>query len=92
MLLYDGYLGLRRDHPGKAVTPPKKPNKIAAPEVHEAREQARHNHFSQRIPVEHALADHKRWKGLARWTHRHGTFPATYLAVAGLVSDRAATT
>ncbi|WP_234326531.1 transposase [Streptomyces sp. NRRL S-495] len=92
VLLDDGYLGLRRDHPGKALTPPRKPNKIAAPEVHEAREQARHDHSSQRIPVEHALADHKRWKGLARWTHRRDTLPATYLAIAGLVSDRTATT
>ncbi|GAA0699737.1 hypothetical protein GCM10010193_63110 [Kitasatospora atroaurantiaca] len=41
VLLDDGHLGLRRDHPGRAVTPPRKPNKIAAPEVHEAREQAR---------------------------------------------------
>nr|WP_076682029.1 hypothetical protein [Streptomyces alfalfae] len=30
MLLDDGYLGLRRDHPGQAVTPPRKPNKIAS--------------------------------------------------------------
>ncbi|GAB7187431.1 DDE superfamily endonuclease [Kitasatospora sp. Ki12] len=90
VLLDDGYLGLRRDHPGKAVTPPRKPNKIAAPEVHETRERARHEHSSQRIPVEHALADHKRWKGLARWTHRRDSLPATYLAVAGLVSDRTA--
>ncbi|MFB7669232.1 transposase, partial [Kitasatospora sp. NPDC056138] len=29
---------------------------------------------------------------LARWTHRRDTLPATYLAVAGLVSDRTATT
>lgn len=78
--------------PGKAVTPPRKLNKTAAPEVHEAREHARHEHSSQRIPVEHSLADHKRWKGLARWTHRRDTLPATYLAVAGLVSDRTATT
>ncbi|MFJ6382654.1 transposase family protein [Kitasatospora sp. NPDC092039] len=91
VLLDDGYLGLRRDHPGKAITPPRKPNKISPPEVHEARERARHEHSSRRIPVEHALADHKRWKGLARWTHRRDSLPATYLAVAGLVSDRTAT-
>lgn len=78
VLLRDGCSGLRKDHPGKAVTPPRKP-KIAAPEVHEAREQARHDHSSQHIPVEHTLADHKPWKGPARWTHRHDTLPATYL-------------
>ncbi|MEW1914512.1 transposase family protein [Kitasatospora sp. NPDC085895] len=92
VLLDDGYLGLRRDHPGQAVTPPRKANKICPPEVHEARERDRHQHSSQRIPVEHALADHKRWKGLTRWTHRRDTLPETYLAIAGLVSDRTATT
>ncbi len=65
VLLDDGYLGLRRDHPGQAITPPRKPNKIALPHVHAAREEARHRHSSKRITVEHALADHKRWKGTA---------------------------
>lgn len=92
VLLDDGYLGLRRDHPGNAVTPPRKANKICPPEVHGARQRARHQHSSQRIPVEHALADHKRWKGLTGWTHRRDALPTTYLAIAGLVSDRTATT
>lgn len=35
VLLDEGYLGLRRDHPGKALTPPRKPNKSALPEFHE---------------------------------------------------------
>lgn len=91
VLLDDGYLGLRRDHPGQAVTPPRKANKISPPEVHQARERTRHEHSSQRIPVEHALADHKRWKGLTRWTHRRDTLPDTYLAIASLVSDRTVT-
>ncbi|WP_190160985.1 transposase family protein [Streptomyces litmocidini] len=88
VLLDDGCPGLRRDHPGQAVTPPGKPNKIALPHVHAAREEARHRHSSKRITVEHALADHKRWKQLTRWTHRRETLPATYRAIAGLVSDR----
>lgn len=88
ILLDDGYLGLRRDHPGQAVTPPRKGNKISPPEVLEARLQARHRHSSKRITVEHALADHKRWKQLIRWTHRRENLPATYRAIAGLVSDR----
>ncbi|MFE1268744.1 transposase family protein [Streptomyces sp. NPDC058758] len=92
VLLDDGYLGLRRDHPGKAITPPRKPNKIALPHVHAAREEARHRHSSKRITVEHALADHKRWKQLTRWTHRREALPATYRAIAGLVSDRTANT
>lgn len=88
VLLDDGYLGLRRDHPGQAVTPPRKGNKISPPEVLEARLRARHRHSSKRITVEHALADHKRWKQLVRWTHRRENLPVTYRAIAGLVSDR----
>ncbi|MFD3939911.1 transposase family protein [Streptomyces sp. NPDC058611] len=88
VLLDDGYLGLRRDHPGQAVTPPTKGNKISPPEVLEARRRARHRHSSKRITVEHALADHKRWKQLTRWTHRRDRLPATYHAIASLVSDR----
>jgi hypothetical protein len=57
VLLDDGYLGLRRDHPDQAVTPPRKGNKISPPEVHEVRRRARHQHSSKRITVEHALAD-----------------------------------
>ncbi|MEU7449850.1 transposase family protein [Streptomyces diastaticus] len=91
VLLDDGYLGLRRDHPGQAITPPRKPNKIALPHVHAAREQARHRHSSKRITVEHALADnHKRWKQLTRWMHRREALPDTYRAIAGLVSDQTA--
>lgn len=60
VLLDDGYLGLRRDHAGQAVTPPRKGNKISPPEVLEARLRARHRDSSKRITVEHARADHKR--------------------------------
>ncbi|GAB7102015.1 hypothetical protein JCM4814A_03290 [Streptomyces phaeofaciens JCM 4814] len=88
VLLDDGYLGLRRDHPGQAVTPPRKANKTSPPQVHEARRQARHQHSSRRLIVERALADHKRWKQLARWTHRRVALPATHKTIAGLVSDR----
>ncbi|MFE5511646.1 transposase family protein [Streptomyces sp. NPDC056529] len=88
VLLDKGYLGLRRDHPGQAITPPRKVNKICPPEIHAAQERARHHHSSRRIPVEHALADHKRWKQLTRWTHRRDALSDTYRAIAGLVSDR----
>lgn len=88
VLLDNGYLGLRRDHPGQAVTPPRKGNKISPLEALEARLRARHRHSSKRIAVEHALADHKRWKQLVRWTHRRETLPVTYRAIAGPVSDR----
>lgn len=79
-----GCRGLHRDHPGQAVTPPRK----GPPEVHEARRRARHRHSSKRISVEHALVDRKRWKRPTGWTHRRKTLPTTYQAIAGLVPDR----
>ncbi|MDG9703322.1 transposase [Streptomyces sp. DH37] len=48
-------------------------------------------HSSDRITVEHALADHKRWKQLTRWAHRRDRLPDTYRAIAGLVSGRTTT-
>ncbi|WP_405595654.1 transposase family protein [Streptomyces sp. NBC_01092] len=90
VLLDDGYLGLRRDHPGQAVTPPRKPRPGALPGRVEQWERDRHGHSSDRIIVEHALADHKRWKQLIRFTHRRDRLPDTYRAIAGLVSDRTA--
>lgn len=90
VLLDDGYLGLSRDHPGQAVTPPRKPRPGALPGRVVQWERDRHGHSSDRITVEHALADHKRWKQLMRWTHRRNRLPGTYQAVAGLVSDRTA--
>ncbi|MFE9500838.1 transposase family protein, partial [Streptomyces collinus] len=63
VLLDDGYLGLNRDHRGQAITPPRTPAGSTArqsPAVGTQRD--RHDHSSDRITVEHALADHKRWK------------------------------
>lgn len=88
----DGYPGLRRDHPQQALTPPRKPNKSALPKFHEQWKHHRHAHSADRITVEHALADHKRWKQLTRWTHQRENLPATYRAIAGLVCDRTANT
>lgn len=92
VLLDDGYLGLSRDHPGQAITPPRKPRPGALPGRGEQWERERHDHSSDRITVEHALADHKRWKQLMRWTHRRDRLPDTHRAIAGLVSDRTAVT
>ncbi|MER5399867.1 transposase family protein [Streptomyces sp. NPDC002599] len=92
VLLDDGYLGLSRDHPGQALTPPRKPRPGALPGRVEQWEHDRHDHSSDRITVEHALADHKRWKQLMRWTHRRDRLPDTYRAIASLVSDRTAMT
>ncbi|RUQ02456.1 hypothetical protein D8M34_18045, partial [Microbacterium sp. HSID17254] len=52
------------------------------------RARARQRHSSQRIAVEHAIAGHKQWRGLRRWTHHREHLPDTYRAVAGLVSHR----
>ncbi|GHA65874.1 hypothetical protein GCM10010372_77000 [Streptomyces tauricus] len=92
ILLDDGYLGLSRDHPGQAVTPPRKPRPGALVGRVRQWEDDQYEHSSDRITVEHALADHKRWKQLMRWTHRRDRLPDTYRAIAGLVSDRTATT
>ncbi|WP_224392818.1 transposase [Pseudonocardia sp. ICBG1293] len=85
-----GYRGLRRDHPGQVIVPPLEARKnVAVPTVTAAiRARARTRQSAQRITVEHAIAAHKQWRGLRRWTHRREDLPATYHAVAGLVSDR----
>ena len=85
-----GYRGLHRDHPAQVSVPPKKPAKDAPPEVIKAWEQARHDQSSQRICVEHAIADSKNWRSLQRWTGRREYLPETIQAIGSLVSDRAA--
>ena len=84
-----GYQGLARDFPAQVSAPPKKPGKDDSPE--QARwEQRRHQQSSQRICIEHAIAEPKQWRTLQRWTGRREYFQETALAIAGLVSDRAA--
>ena len=73
-----------------AAAPPRKPAKDAAAELVTASRQARTQQSSQRICVEHAIAEHKQWRSLQRYLGRREYFGETYLAVAGLVSDRAA--
>jgi len=86
-----GYQGLHRDHPAQVSTPPKKPAKDAPPQATRAWAQARHAQSSQRICVEHAIADSKHWRPLQRWTGRREDLPETIRAIGSLVSDRAAT-
>lgn len=88
VLLDDGYLGLSHDHRGQAITPPRNPRPGALPDRVEQWERDGHGHSSDRITVEHALADHKRGKQLTCWTHRRDRLPDTYRAIASLVSDR----
>jgi hypothetical protein len=85
-----GYQGLARDFPGQVSAPPKKPRKAASPQDIARWEQRRHQQSSQRICIEHAIAEPKQWRSLQRWTGRREHFEETALAIAGLVSDRAA--
>ena len=85
-----GYQGLARDFPAQVSAPPKKPGKNASPEQAAHWEQQRHAQSSARICVEHAIAEPKQWRSLQRWTGRRDHLPETALAIAGLVSDRAA--
>jgi hypothetical protein len=85
-----GYRGLASQFPGQAEAPPLKPEKDATPEETAEYEQQRHQQSSERICVEHANAGLKQWRPLQRFTGRREDFDETFLAIAGLVSDRAA--
>jgi hypothetical protein len=85
-----GYQGLARDFPAQVSAPPKKPGKNAPPDDLTRWEQQRHTQSSARICVEHAIAEPKQWRPLQRWTGRRDYLQETALAIAGLVSDRAA--
>ena len=60
-----GYQGLARDFPGQVSAPPKKPGKNAPPEDTASWEQRRHQQSSQRIRIEHAIAEPKQWRAPA---------------------------
>jgi hypothetical protein len=85
-----GYRGLARDFPAQVSGPPKKPGKDAAPAEAARWEQQRHQQSSQRICIEHAIAEPKQWRPLQRYLGRREHFQETALAIGGLVSDRAA--
>jgi hypothetical protein len=85
-----GYRGLARQFPGQVCAPPLKPAKDAPPEEIARWETLRKAQSSQRICVGHANAEHKQWRTLQRYTGRRDYYGQTHLAIAGLVSDRAA--
>ena len=85
-----GYQGLARDFPAQVSAPPKKPGKNAPPEETASWEQRRHQQSSQRICIEHAIAEPRQWRTLQRYLGRREYFQETALAIAGPVSDRAA--
>jgi hypothetical protein len=86
----EGYRGLATAFPDQVLAPPRKPPKDAPAQQVARHEQARTQQSSQRICVEHAIAEHKHWRSLQRWIGHREYYAETYLAVAGLVSDRAA--
>jgi len=85
-----GYRGLAKAFPDQVHAPPPQPNNDAPAEAVAAYQQARKQQSSQRICVEHANAEHKQWRPLQRYIGRRDYYAQTHLAVAGLVSDRAA--
>jgi DDE superfamily endonuclease/Helix-turn-helix of DDE superfamily endonuclease len=85
-----GYRGLAKAFGGRVHAPPPKPAKDAPAEELAAWQAARTRQSSERICVEHANAEHKQWRALQRWIGRRESYAETHLAVAGLVSDRAA--
>ncbi|WP_168215345.1 DDE-type integrase/transposase/recombinase [Micromonospora sp. MH33] len=70
------------------VAPPLKLRPGAPPARQRAWEAERKQQSSQRISVEHAIAELKWWRQLQRFTGRRELLPETIDAVAGLVSDR----
>jgi hypothetical protein len=90
LLVDAGYQGVARDHPGQVTAPPLKPSADTPPERRAEWEAARKAQSSQRIPVEHAIAEFKWWRQLQRFTGRRELLPDTINAIAGIVSDRSA--
>ncbi|MFG2980275.1 transposase family protein [Streptomyces sp. NPDC048258] len=85
-----GYAGLAKEFPGRVTAPPKKPKDEACDGEKRAWREARRRQSSARICVEHTNAELRQWAPLRRFTGRRETYAETHLAIAGLVSDRAA--
>jgi DDE superfamily endonuclease/Helix-turn-helix of DDE superfamily endonuclease len=90
LLVDAGYQGLARDHHDQVWAPPLKPRPDATPEQQGEWEHDRKHQSSQRIAVEHTIAELKWWRVLQRFTGRRELLPETINAVAGLVSDKSA--
>lgn len=90
LLVDAGYQGLARDHHDQVYAPPLKPRPEAPPEQQVEWEHDRKRQSSQRIAVEHTIAELKWWRVLQRFTGRGDLLPETINAVAGLVSDKSA--
>ena len=88
ILVDAGYRGLMREYPAQVVGPPKRPARTAPPENVIECEQTRKTQSSQRISVEHGIAEVKAWRPLQRWIGKRDHLPETVLAIASLASDR----
>ena len=91
LLVDTGYQGLARDHPDQVSAPPLKLRPGTAPTRRAAWKIEQKTQSSQRIPVEHAIAELKWWRVLQRFTGRRDLLPETINAIGGLVSDRTIT-
>jgi len=90
VLIDAGYQGLARDFPGQVTGPPRKPAAGASDQQKADWEQARHDQSSQRICIEHTIAEPKAWRTLQRYIGRRDHVEHTFQAIAALVSDRTA--
>jgi hypothetical protein len=70
-----GYRGLAKAFPDRVCAPPLPPAKDAPHEEIAAYKQARKQQSSQRICVEHAIAEHKQWRPLQRYLGRRDAYP-----------------
>lgn len=85
-----GYQGLAKEVPRQVSAPPKKPTDDACAGDKYAWREARRRQSSARICVEHTNAELRQWAPLRRFTGRRETYAETHIAIACLVSDRAA--
>jgi hypothetical protein len=90
LLVDAGYQGLARDHPDQVSAPPRKLRPEASPEPQSQWAHDRKHRSSQRIAVEHTIAELKWWRVLQRFTGRRDLLPEIIDAIAGLVSDKSA--
>ncbi|MEW2117363.1 transposase family protein [Streptomyces sp. NPDC005474] len=86
----EGYRGLANDFLDQVGAPPRKPKKDSPEGDKLAWREHRRRQSSRRICVEHAQAELKQWRPLQQYTGRRDAYAETHLAIAGLVSDRAA--
>ncbi|MFE2214891.1 transposase family protein [Streptomyces canus] len=88
--LDSGYQGLAKLDPKRIVVPPPKPGQAASADEITVYQRARRHQSSERICVEHAIAEIKTWRVLKRYHGRREHLNQTIDAVASLASDRAA--